>query len=885
MDLFYGVFLLIDTIVYSAISGLYKVFYAVSSARLLTSDAYMDVANKVYVVIGVAMLFVVSYGLLRAIVDPDKATKGDLSGPELIKRIGIAVVGLAICPFVFNFLYQAQGLILEKNVIGDIFFRGMDESFDDGNGGNISTNKYIKDVGGSLTATSIWQAFFNPVEGKDPKDIEADPKELQRQYIGYYAGSAAGVVAAVAAYGGAGALATVGGTGAAATLAAAGAAALPVVGWVCLGAAVIALGFGIATHISYDKVEDVTGGKPFTLQMAYDLASSTGQFAVFQAFKENITADEPEIHYLVFLSTLAGLFTVYAFVSFTIDMGVRAAKLAFYQIIAPIPLVLQVVEKKRLNDFIKNILQTWIEVFVRIAVVFIVVYIICHLPDFASALGATKDNSYLNGIEVLLAQAAIIMGLVMFAKEAPKMISETFGIKGNVSLGLQKKLAEGGALTAGAAIGGGLTSLVRAGTHGFVGRDRWQNKDGNITAGSVVGNIARTIGSMGASTASGFVRSGYAAKGAKNYKDVGKAASDGAQAVTNKRDARERYWHEHGESVSGYVTGKAVDVKDNVVTWAMGPVDTSYDDKTISLYGSVVDERDKLRTKTGKYEQARLAETFLKQVQSQTVEEYNDAAYEAAVKAAADGVGPQRAGESDAAYSARVAQATQAIDRESFKNQHYSEEVAELQRRKNAANKTFEAIQDLGYAGLASFAKNGKGDAAARDELQRFFTANITELRARANDQIIVGQDSSGNNIYDSLSNVLASNYGLDLSTGAINWGVLKDRTEHHSQIKIDKVSGGKAMFDVTYDLNTGDIVSYVDTSGFLGRGVGATITADEFNALIDEHARDISNVSAVNAINDATDFIKDTKQAKASDPRYVRNKTRQSEQNSKKDK
>jgi hypothetical protein len=120
-----GVILLLDTIIYGLISGAYKIFMALASARILSSDAYLNIANSLYAIIGVVMLFVLAYAIIRMIMDPDQATKGEMSGGNLVKGIAIAVLGLAITPTIFEFLYQAQGLFVERDVIGKIFFRNF----------------------------------------------------------------------------------------------------------------------------------------------------------------------------------------------------------------------------------------------------------------------------------------------------------------------------------------------------------------------------------------------------------------------------------------------------------------------------------------------------------------------------------------------------------------------------------------------------------------------------------------------------------------------------------------------------------------------------------------------------------------------------------------
>ena len=178
---FIGIILTLDTLIYGLISSAFKVFMAIASARLLSSDAYYAIANKIYLIIGVIMLFVLSYAMLKAIVNPDEGKKS--FGPGLIKRIVIAVVGLAIAPALFNLMYQVQGLVLEHNVLGKIFFRSDNTQKTDASSvtigdqtiavDSVNPDDYINVVGGSVTATTIWQAFFYPApdSGKTADEI------------------------------------------------------------------------------------------------------------------------------------------------------------------------------------------------------------------------------------------------------------------------------------------------------------------------------------------------------------------------------------------------------------------------------------------------------------------------------------------------------------------------------------------------------------------------------------------------------------------------------------------------------------------------------------------------------------------------------------------
>ena len=119
-------------------------------------------------------------------------------------------------------MYQGQALFLEKDVITNLFFRTGNETVnvgtvEDGEGNSVSVgsvkyNEQIKNVGGALTAASVWQAFFYP-DGVDASEIKADAGEL------YVKSAVTGILAAA--------------TG---TLAIIGAAnGWNPIGWVCLG--------------------------------------------------------------------------------------------------------------------------------------------------------------------------------------------------------------------------------------------------------------------------------------------------------------------------------------------------------------------------------------------------------------------------------------------------------------------------------------------------------------------------------------------------------------------------------------------------------------------------------------------------------------------------
>ena len=148
---------------------------------------------------------------------------------------------------------------------------------------------------------------------------------------------------------------------------------------------------------------------------------------------QDITVD-----YKLGISSIAGLYLCYIMLSFTLDLGVRVVKLAFCQLIAPIPVVMRAVPGKNgtFDKWLKLTLSVYFEIFVRVAFMYIAVYFINGLTT-----SNVFDNFFSGGIQGMLALVIIILGILTFAKQAPKMISDILGLDtGNMKLGIGDKI-------------------------------------------------------------------------------------------------------------------------------------------------------------------------------------------------------------------------------------------------------------------------------------------------------------------------------------------------------------------------------------------------------------------------------------------------------------
>ncbi len=180
------------------------------------------------------------------------------------------------------------------------------------------------------------------------------------------------------------------------------------------------------------------------------------------AFSDLITNDDYNYSYLI--STVAGVVLTFFMLSFCINLAKRAGKMAILQLIAPIPIVLELLPNKKgtRKTWIETLIKSYLEVFFFMAVIYIVVFLISLIPSVVNNVFSTaSDESFFMRVIVMI---LLIFGLLQFGKEAPQMIFDLLGIKstGVIKAAGLRGIAMAGALTAG--VGAGLTSGVRGAT-------------------------------------------------------------------------------------------------------------------------------------------------------------------------------------------------------------------------------------------------------------------------------------------------------------------------------------------------------------------------------------------------------------------------------------
>ena len=527
MQVIYNFLLFLDGVVYSLVDYVYDIFDFLAKLNIFDSEQYGEITGKIYIILGLIMMFVLSYSLLRAVMNPDDFAKGEKSFPNLIKNIIISLALIVVMPAIFEFATDFQMAILDNNTIPKFI---LGDSAEVDYEGTATADESVTNDAGRMMSYYVFRSFFYP-----------NPDWCSEKNHGY-----------TSAYG----------TG----------------------------DDGSCTEkIKGNGWWGLTNGDAF-YEVDQNVLNGEASFFAYSDYGES-TADGRLTYYML-ITTIAGGFLVYVLASFCFDMAIRVIKLAFYELIAPIPIICRILPGGNMKDvfskWVKQIISVYIEVFIRVAIMYLGVYLIKIVVD---AIGTT--SLAVNGLswhKQAIVVGLLIIGVIIFIKQAPKLIGDMFHLDtGGMKLGIMDKLAMGGILAGGAFVGGGLTTGARNLTSGF-SATRANMKKANGGFGkfkALAGGVAGTAASTLAGAASGAVRSGKSGLKAKNIKDAVGATNSGITAAllakqqrANKRDSRqaavEDFELKHNVNVPKYVAGVAgvgLGAVAGLKQWATGGAD------------------------------------------------------------------------------------------------------------------------------------------------------------------------------------------------------------------------------------------------------------------------------------------------------------------------
>lgn len=489
-------FFWIDKIVFNFISAIYNVLIAIARTSVFTQSDFAELSDRIYKLLAVFMVFKVTLSLITYVVNPDNFTEKSKGVYKLSTNIIISLAMLILTPYIFSYAYEVQTILLEDNSLGVLILGGDDNN----------ANDSVFNTAGDKIAYTAMTPFFSPNVSLVSNCTtlltgEAGNKVFNSKCSGITDGS----------------------TNEDGTL------------------------YGLTVdnekHFSEQTLKTyVTGvekgnlGLMFRQDMALATANDNTEFVM---------------DYKFLFSTATGIIIILLLVTFCMDVGVRSIKLAFLQLIAPVPIISYIDPKKGKDGMFKKwgemCFKTYLSLFIRLIALYFAVFIIEKISD--GQLVDVVDGSYITNPIIYV---FIIIGALMFAKQLPKIL-EGLGIKldgdGKFSLNPLRKMENN--MLGGKALKKSNDLLAKAGK-GVL--------KAPISGAALLGK--KTIGGIDAArNGKGFKQGWNRTHGKLHnnfYKKLDEWAPDSAEQRKNERLGREEVKAMNTKWTEGYKAAKII---------------------------------------------------------------------------------------------------------------------------------------------------------------------------------------------------------------------------------------------------------------------------------------------------------------------------------------
>lgn len=116
-----GLVFWLDKIIYGFIPTVYNLLTDIAETTIFSDDVISLFSSRIYTLLGIFMLFKVSFSILTYIVDPDAFLDKSKGFGKLIFNVLVTLVLLIFTPWIFKQAMEIQVIVLDKNVLGKLF--------------------------------------------------------------------------------------------------------------------------------------------------------------------------------------------------------------------------------------------------------------------------------------------------------------------------------------------------------------------------------------------------------------------------------------------------------------------------------------------------------------------------------------------------------------------------------------------------------------------------------------------------------------------------------------------------------------------------------------------------------------------------------------------
>lgn len=403
-----SMFMTFDGIIYSFVEKIYNLFLQIASVNFFETDIYTAFQSRIYIFLSVIMLFKLSFSLLTYIVNPDNFSDKEKGMGKLVMNSIIVICLIAFVPTIFDYSRRLQTAIVSENIIPS-FILGTET-------GTVSIDDAGKNMS-FITFSAFFQLdkdFLYAYTEDDEELYNTCRNDLYAMSYSYADGDNV--------------------TG---------------INNDCIELINNIDGLKFDEAFWDSSVSNV--GDVLSRAASYQDVKYLADSGVVNVYAEVDGGEKYIIDYSFIISTIAGVFLAWIFLIFCFDIAVRAVKLAFLELVAPIPIISYLDPKSGksgvFSRWTKECLKTYADLFIRLIAIFFALFVISRVG------GLTFYEGTYSGSVPVFVKVFIILGVLLFAKQLPKLLENILGVKmdGKFTLSPMNRLRQAPIL--GAAVG------------------------------------------------------------------------------------------------------------------------------------------------------------------------------------------------------------------------------------------------------------------------------------------------------------------------------------------------------------------------------------------------------------------------------------------------
>ncbi len=419
----------LDVLFFTILKAVYEIFFNVATAEFFSNATIRSLYGRIQIILGVFMVFRLTIIVLQTLIEPDKINDKNEGFSAVIKRVVIGLLLLAAMTpinipnatdefeielnnngLIFGTLYSLQNRILANNTIGRIVLGTSSfdnlEASEDPNSTNKTdlAGRKVSQMANVFTST-IMRVFVRINLKQDYKTEDENDKNYN-----YMADSS---------------------------------------NWMCpiendILAQYTALDASPSDIASYHMLTTTCGEGTFgqiihkALVFSNPLSLATagaGQYVLNKAFEKvfqhnlfNKSKARYAFVHIPVLGSIVAIILSVVLIGFTVDIAIRAVKLAVLRVIAPIPIIAymgpQSKDNTAFSNWLKALIGTYLDLFIRLAVIFFVLFLVQDIM-----INGISINVGSSGFVRHLTMIFIVIALFIFARQAPQFIKEVLGVK------------------------------------------------------------------------------------------------------------------------------------------------------------------------------------------------------------------------------------------------------------------------------------------------------------------------------------------------------------------------------------------------------------------------------------------------------------------------